>query len=224
MSENNVCPCCGRHCSLSAPQCEHGKLYSKKEFVSEDNHQKNQYKPKNIRQTESYKAMDIDNRLIINLRDIGHMIRFLFEGKGSQKRVLIILYEAGNMTQRELTEKIGIQPGSASEVIGKLESAGLIKRKPSKADRRTADIELTKKGLLQAKEAAKQRKKRHKEMFSGLSSDEKNTLLTIVENLNLDWDRRYCEIKKDFTHYKHEKPRDTRLHDNHHNKFNHQDI
>ena len=35
------------------------------------------------------KRETIENRLIMNLRDSGHMIRFLFEGKGSQKRILI---------------------------------------------------------------------------------------------------------------------------------------
>lgn len=138
-----------------------------------------------------YADMDINNKLVINLRDLGHMIRFLFEGKGSQKRILIILYEAGGMTQRALTERIGIQPGSASEVIGKLESAGLIYRTPSPTDRRTTDIKLTEQGEVKAKEAAQQRQARHEEMFSCLSEEEKNTLLMLAEKLNADWDERY---------------------------------
>lgn len=137
------------------------------------------------------KNFDINKKLILNLRDLGHMIRFLYEGKGSQKQILIILLEAGNMTQRELTERIGVQPGSASEVIGKLESAGLILRTPNQTDRRTTDIQLTQTGRLQAEEAARQRKIRHQEMFSCLSSEEKETLLMLTEKLNKDWDNRY---------------------------------
>lgn len=139
---------------------------------------------------------DINNRLIINLRNLGHRIRFLFEGKGSQKRILIILYETGGITQRELTERIGIKPGSASEVIGKLEGAGLIRRNLSMADRRTADIRLTQAGRIQAKEAARQRKIRHEEMFSCLSGDEKETLLSLLEKLNRDWEGRYGDIHR----------------------------
>lgn len=140
-----------------------------------------------------YDALELDHRLVMNLRDLGHMIRFLFEGKGSQKRILIILHESGEMTQRELTERIGIQPGSASEVLGKLESAGLIQRTPSPADRRTTDIRLTQTGRQQAQEAAMQRKIRHREMFSCLSDAEKETLLALTEKLNGDWDMRYGE-------------------------------
>ena len=51
----------------------------------------------------------VDSRLIINLRDISHTMRRLYEGKGSQKRVLMLLREAGTITQRELTARLGIQ-------------------------------------------------------------------------------------------------------------------
>lgn len=137
----------------------------------------------------------MEKKLIMNLRDLGHMIRFLYEGKGSQKQILIILYESGSMTQRALTERIGIQPGSASEVIGKLESAGLIQRERSQTDRRTTDIQLTEEGQRQAKEAAQQRKVRHQEMFSCLSEKERETLLGILEKLNADWNGRYGSLR-----------------------------
>lgn len=143
-----------------------------------------------------YDTMDMDKKLIINLRDLGHVIRFLYEGKGSQKRILIILHEAGGMTQRELTERMGVQPGSASEVIGKLESAGLIQRKRSQTDRRTTDIQLTETGRKRAEEAVEQRKKRHLEMFSCLSAEEKESLLALVEKLNADWDDRYGDSRR----------------------------
>lgn len=159
------------------------------------------YSGRNVRSiADRSETYDMDKKLIINLRNLGHVIRFLYEGKGSQKRILIILYEAGSMTQRELTEKIGIQPGSASEVIGKLESAGLITRAPSQTDRRTVDIQLTETGKQQAKEAARQRRIRHQEMFSCLSEEEKTTLLALSEKLNADWDSRYLENKKRHGH------------------------
>lgn len=143
---------------------------------------------------------ELNHQLIMNLRHLGHTIRFLFEGRGSQKRILIILLETGSMTQRELTERLRIKPGSASEVIGKLESAGLIQRKLNEADRRTADIRLTPEGRLKAEEAAVQRRTRHQEMFSCLTEEEKNTLLELTEKLNVDWNSRYgdchCHCRK----------------------------
>ena len=92
--------------------------------------------------SERYHSADVNDRLIINLRDMGQTI-LLYEGKGSQKRILIILLEVGSITQRALTSRLGIQPGSASEVIAKLENAGLIQRTVSTDDRRTANIRLT---------------------------------------------------------------------------------
>lgn len=186
MEEKQYCPCCGRHCNLEEPHCERGRAYIRTGTAEEVQ-----------RHSETYETMDMDSRLIMNLRDLGHMIRFLFEGKGSQKRILIILLESGSMTQRELTERLGIKPGSASEVIGKLEHAGMIQRTPSISDRRTTDISLTEAGRMAAKEAAGQRKARHQEMFSCLSEEEKRTLLELAEKLNGDWRSRYHDYENE---------------------------
>lgn len=146
----------------------------------------------------------INDELIINLRNLSHTMRFLYEGKGSQKRVMIVLKEfGGRVTQRELTERLGIQPGSASEVIAKLESAGYIRRTPNETDRRTVDIELTKEGEAFAKEARAQRILRHEQMFSCLSDDEKKQFLSLLEKINRDWEIRYQDTREDkwYKHY-----------------------
>ncbi|HIY63582.1 MAG TPA: MarR family transcriptional regulator [Candidatus Mediterraneibacter stercoripullorum] len=140
--------------------------------------------------------MDEDTRMIINLRDISHVMRGLYEGKGSQKGILIMLRESGPVTQRELTERLGIQPGSVSEVIGKLEHAGLILRTPSESDRRTMDISLTEEGARQAEEAAENRRQRHVDMFSCLTAEEKEELLRLLEKINEDWRQRYPSAGK----------------------------
>ena len=144
-----------------------------------------------LHQLERNLAANINDKLIMNLRDISHTMRSLYEGRGSQKRILIILHEVGKITQRALTERLGIQPGSASEVIAKLESAELITRTPSESDRRTADIQLSDKGRELASQAVNQRRRRHEEMFSCLSEDEKTELLTLLEKINTDWEQRY---------------------------------
>lgn len=150
---------------------------------------------------ENYDTLDIDNKLVLNLRDLGHMIRFLFEGKGSQSRILIILNEHGSMTQRDLIDKLGIRPGSGSEVIGKLESAGLITRTMLPEDRRSVRIALTETGRQAAIEASARRQARHQEMFSCLNESEKETLLELVEELNEDWHQRYQDIRQHNHHH-----------------------
>lgn len=156
-------------------------------------------------QKERYQTLDMDNKLIWNFRDIGHFVRNLSEGKGSQKRILIILLEEGTITQRDLTERLGIQPGSVSETIGKLENAGLIVRTQSNDDRRTTNILLTDEGRIQATEAATQRKKRHETMFSCLTAEEKETILKLLEKVNSDWKQRYGDMRKEHCHQEYRK-------------------
>lgn len=139
-----------------------------------------------------YNATDINDKLLINLREISHTMRFLYEGKGSQKRILIVLNEIdGSITQRELTKHLGIQPGSASEVIAKLESEGYVMRIPNETDRRTTDVMLTEAGKSAAAQARGERDNRHEQMFSCLSEDEKDQLLSLLEKVREDWDKRY---------------------------------
>lgn len=140
---------------------------------------------------DRYDPLDLDNKLIWNMRDLGHTIRHICEGRGSQKRILIILREEGNITQCALTERLQIQSGSASEVIGKLEAAGFISRTPSDTDRRTAIITLTEDGKAAAEDAYAQRKERHAQMFVSLSETEKRDLLQLLEKVNTDWDQKY---------------------------------
>lgn len=140
-----------------------------------------------------YEDLDVTNRLIWIFREIGHVIRGTSEGKGSQKRVLITLLESGPVTQTALTEHLCIQPGSASEVLSRLEALGLIRRTANEADRRTVLISLTEAGTREAVEALRQRKQRHAEMFSALSEEERRELLVLLEKLCADWDGRYAE-------------------------------
>lgn len=140
-----------------------------------------------------YEDLDKNNRLIWNFRDIGHVMRRISEGKGSQKRVLIVLLQSGPVTQTALTDHLHIQPGSVSEVLGRLEELGLIMRTANEADKRTVIVSLTESGTMEAKEALCQRQKRQKEMFQVLSEEEQEELLGLLEKITSDWSARYAE-------------------------------
>lgn len=190
MSEKIICPGCGRHCDLSEPHCSRGEEYRRTGKMSEQRHGKeHRYEMR----MAHYQATDMNDKLIINLRDLGHIMRYLYEGKTSQKRILIILNELKTITQRDLTEHLGIQPGSASEILSKLESAGLIIRTQNETDRRTMDVSLTDTGRELAVKALAQRQRRHEEMFSCISEEEKKKLLSLLERIYADWRIRYCE-------------------------------
>lgn len=145
-------------------------------------------------------AADMNDKLVANLRDINHTMRFLYEGRGSQTRILIVLMEKGTITQQRLTEQLGIQPGSASEVLAKLEKSGLVTRTPSETDRRTTDVSLTEEGKHAAFEAAAGKHLRHAEMLASLSEEEKAELLFLLEKINADWAERYRAAKKEHCH------------------------
>lgn len=118
-------------------------------------------------------------------------MRQIAKGRASQKRILILLRETAGMTQKELTARLGVQPGSASEVLNKLEQADLISWTSSEADHRTTDICLTPAGEQLAQEAAVKRRERHEQMFSVLSEQEKDTLIELLERINAHWDKTY---------------------------------
>ena len=190
MQKENICPGCGQHCDLSEPHCSRGEEYRRTGKMPEQRHRKEKrYKMR----MAHYQATDTNDKLIINLRDLGHIMRFLYEGKASQKRILIIINELETITQRELTEHLGIQPGSASEILSKMENSGLIIRTQNETDRRTTDVRLTDRGRELAAEALAQRQKRHEEMFSCISEEEKQDLLSLLEKIYADWRIRYCE-------------------------------
>ncbi|WP_304975963.1 MarR family transcriptional regulator, partial [uncultured Acetatifactor sp.] len=122
MQEKNICPGCGRHCDLERPHCGRGEEYRRTGNMPE---RQGKHRDQKM-QTIDDSAADINDGLILSLRDLHHTMHSLYEGKASQKRILIILNELEAITQRDLTERLGIQPGSASEILAKLEGSGWI--------------------------------------------------------------------------------------------------
>lgn len=187
MTEKTIRPGGERHGDLRTPHCGKGRGFAKADGLPAGRHSEEQHQ--GMRMLCEQNA-DLNDQLILHLRDISHMMRMQYEGKASQKRILMILRESGTLTQKKLTERLGIQPGSASEILAKLENAGLIFRRQNETDRRTTDILLTDAGTELAAEAAEQRRKRHEEMFSCLTEEEKRALLSLLEKLRTDWESR----------------------------------
>lgn len=212
MSEikTNICPCCSKGCDLSAPRCSRGEEYLRTGIIPErgsHDHPHEDRQPREERKARedrrvreehphheehrhpSYEEMGIDGKLQDLLSRLGRAGHGASDGKSSQTRILHILSKTDSMTQRELTEQLGIRPGSASEIIKKLETAGLITRQSNSEDRRTVDIALTDAGKAQA-EASNARHAGHAP-FDVLSDEEKQQLLALLEKLGRDWNSRF---------------------------------
>ena len=138
-----------------------------------------------------YAASPISDKLVLCLLGIQSTMQRLYEGKGSKKRVLIILRRTGSITQKDLTERLRIQPASVSYILAKMEQEELIVRRSCTSDKRTSEIILTEKGIAAAAEAAEQRAERHRAMFRCLTAGEKNELLRLLEKINDDWEARF---------------------------------
>ena len=97
----------------------------------------------------------------------------------SQELVLRILDREGELDQRVLRQELQIQPGSLSELLGKLEQKGLIGRDRVESDRRRVTVRLTEAGraALSPGEAAAD------DPFAALNGEEQTVLRSLLEKL-----------------------------------------
>ena len=161
-NEERKCPGCRQSCSLEEPRCARGEEFAR---------------------TGVLPQRSTDEKLFHTLRGIGYLMPG--RGRASQENILVILAASDGMTQRELH----IQPGSVSEILSKLEAAGYVTRTENETDRRTANVRLTDAGKEKAAEAGTH--DRREDLFSCLTEDEKETLLSLLEKLRADWDERF---------------------------------
>lgn len=136
----------------------------------------------------------LDEQLVNAILDVGRDIRRLFEGKESQSRILMILRLHGAVTQKMLIQILHIQPGSASEILKKMEKAGLIIRVPNEMNRRASDIVLTRQGRSVSEKLIAQRRGRYREMMACLSEDEKVSLFSMLDRMKEDWQQRFRAV------------------------------
>ncbi len=130
---------------------------------------------------------DTEREIHNELRNLSHHFRLMSDSRGGQKQILFILSQEEQLSQRKLMDITGIKSGSLSEVLGKLEHAGLIERTQSTEDRRSVDIRLTEQGQIQARLNHADFNENLVRMYSCLTAEEKDTLLTLIRKLNADW-------------------------------------
>ena len=122
------------------------------------------------------------------LRCCGHYLHHHWGcGRVSQNRTLHILAEHGEMTQRQLQDRMGIQQGSLSELVKKLESQGLIVREREQADQRQLLIRITEEGKQQNRYNREQRAQQSKELAAALTDEEQRQLYTLLAKLHDSW-------------------------------------
>ena len=129
-------------------------------------------------------AYEKDN-LYSMMRACGHHLYIRSGRSAGQGRILAILLERSSMTQKELQDILGIQPGSISEILAKMEEKSLIRRQRDDEDRRRSVIELTVTGREEAE--LQERQDDGSPTFGVLSQQEQEELKAMLWKLLESW-------------------------------------
>lgn len=127
--------------------------------------------------------------LMEKMRHLNGMIRRLSMPKPthegprgrSQLRALTQIALRDGITQRELMSRLGIMPSSMSELMGKLEDAGLIERRESTEDRRNVNVFITEEGKKKLEESNFTSPRF--DPFAALTDEEKDTFDVLMDKL-----------------------------------------
>lgn len=110
-------------------------------------------------------------------------------GNASRRRIIALLDEHGALTQRDLRVMLGIQAGSLSELVTRMERFGVIERESDSRDKRRVVIRLTEEGR---KRAAEPRTIGDDRLFAALTGQEQEQLRSMlmkIEEAHIRWRR-----------------------------------
>lgn len=97
-----------------------------------------------------------------------------------QGRLLLELEKMDGVSQGELAEAMGIRSPSLTELVDKMEEAGLVERARKASDARISELHLTAKGKKAVEEAKKHHAEMHEKVFAHLSPEECSQLAVLL--------------------------------------------
>ena len=115
----------------------------------------------------------------------GHRLYHSAAQGRTQTTVLHALHENGPISQKDLQDRLGIQPGSMSELITKLENKGLLVRARDEADRRKVLLTLTVAG--EAKIVRQEHKSQLPVRYTELDDGELDRLAEALQKVIKGW-------------------------------------
>lgn len=96
----------------------------------------------------------------------------------SEGWALLELAEAEPLTQRDLTERLGLEKSTVSRLVGGLEHRGLLLRCRNPADRRFLQVVMTEEGRTAVSRLAEAMLERHDRIFAAMTPAEREALAT----------------------------------------------
>ena len=97
---------------------------------------------------------------------------------------LLMLDEVPGLSVADVARKVSTARQSANEMLGGLERAGLVERRPDPADRRATLVALTPAGQATAEAIRTARHVEAERFFAGLDAADRVTLARILKTLN----------------------------------------
>ncbi|MCC8189656.1 MAG: MarR family winged helix-turn-helix transcriptional regulator [Planctomycetes bacterium] len=117
--------------------------------------------------------------------------------------MLAVLLENDGSSLREVAEVLRIRPPSVTELVDKLERAGLIERRQSATDQRVVHIHLTDEGKREAEHAHSSGREGMDQLFIGLSEEEVSQLSSLLDRVLKNCDHLAGEKPHHFHHHDH---------------------
>ncbi|MCD7864248.1 MAG: winged helix DNA-binding protein [Lachnospiraceae bacterium] len=149
---------------------------------------------KQTQSTEYSADSSRNHELMILLQQCGHFLYHRRNGGGGQRRILILLgrweKEHGReegMSQQELQRQLGIRSGSISEILGKMEAKGLLKKARLSSDKRKICIFLTEEGRDRLESKRAENLRTEAALFQRLTEEERQELRYLLEKLLNAW-------------------------------------
>lgn len=129
-------------------------------------------------------------RIINNLGFCGHYMHFHGGGVSGKAPIICLLAKqpGGEISQQELGMHFDLKPGSLSEILSKIECAGLIERSRNPNDRRQLTIRLTETGWEKARIDQAARIRFREQAFSALTPAEREDLAEMLDKIRVTWE------------------------------------
>lgn len=106
-----------------------------------------------------------------------------YDLKPGQAGILLILNKEGEMSQRELSEKMNLTQPSITAAIQKMERQGYIRRTPDSRDQRMLRLSLTEKSRALIQRAKEDTARLEETMLTGISLEERLLLRRILTQM-----------------------------------------
>lgn len=101
----------------------------------------------------------------------------------TQSLVLSYINSNKGIYQKDIEKRFSIRRSTATEILNLMEKRNLIKRIPSKIDKRLNNIEITEEGLKLEKIGKEKIKELEKHMTKSLTKEEKKELIRLLEKV-----------------------------------------